>query len=120
MRHHPREPGGIHQDIGAAELAADRSRDPTDLRGILKWQMHRAMSGSGQLGYQLLSTLKTAVIANDDPHPDGRQPPYTGRTDAAATAGHDRNFAGERELVMCRHGRLLDLRPTAAILSAGI
>jgi hypothetical protein len=30
------------------------------------------MSGSGQLGYQLLSALKTAVIANDDPHPDGR------------------------------------------------
>jgi hypothetical protein len=34
VRHHPREPGGIDQDIGAAELVGDRGRNPTDLRGI--------------------------------------------------------------------------------------
>jgi len=77
VRHHPREPGGIDQDVGAAELVGDRGRYPADLRGILKRQMHRAMSSSGQFGYQLLGALKTTVIANDDPRP--RRPPTGAR-----------------------------------------
>jgi hypothetical protein len=101
MRHHPREPGGIHQDVGAAELVGDRGRDPADLRGILKRQMHRAMSSSGQLAYELLGTIETSVIAYDDPRAGSRQAACAGSADTAATAGHDRNPTGKGELVFC-------------------
>jgi hypothetical protein len=42
------------------------------------------MSSSGQLAYQLLGAIETAVIAYDDPRAGGRQAAHTGRADTAA------------------------------------
>src|SRR5436309_13205177 len=43
VRHHAGKAGGIDQDVGAAELLADRRGDLLDLGGVLKRQMHRLM-----------------------------------------------------------------------------
>jgi hypothetical protein len=93
--------------------SATVAADPADLRGILKRQMHRAMSSSGQLADQLLGAIETAVIAYDDPRAGGCQAAHTGSADTAAAAGHDRNPLGKGELVFC-----CQLRPPFLVSSA--
>ena len=60
MRHHPRDPANS-PGCRRGQLVGDRCRDPADLRGILKPQMHRAMSSSGQLAYQLLGVIEAGL-----------------------------------------------------------
>jgi hypothetical protein len=53
------------------------------------------MSSSGQLAYQLLGAIETAVIAYDDPRAGGGQAAHSGSAYTATAAGHDRNRLGK-------------------------
>ena len=66
VRHHPGEPGGIDQHVGAAVFLAHRGGDLADLRGVLERQAHRLVAAAGQLAHDRIGALDALVVADHD------------------------------------------------------
>ena len=111
VRHHSGEPGGINQDVGAAELLPDRVGDLADLGGVLERQMHRPVSAAGQLADHGVGALGPLVVADDDPRSRFGEKPRAGRADPAAGAGDDRDLAVETLADLRRHAVPPVVRP---------
>ena len=99
VRHHPGKPGGIDEDVGAAELLPDRRGDLAYLGGVFERQMHRpveaGVSAAGQLADHRVGALNALVVADDDARSRLGKKPRTGGADPAAGAGDHRNLAAE-------------------------
>ena len=99
VRNHPSEPGGIDQDVGAAEFLSDRCGDLADLRAVLQRQMHRLMeaglAAADQSADHRIGAVEALVVADHDPRAGLGEQPRAGGADAAAGAGNDRDLAAE-------------------------